>query len=102
MLTRRLLLFAAACSAVAFAADHPQLDTDGDGLGDACDGDLDGDGVPNRQDNCPGMPNADQARTLAGAALGDACNADDDGDGIPDTQDDCPLLSNADQVIPAG
>jgi hypothetical protein len=71
-------------------------------MGDACDADIDGDGVPNLQDNCPGIPNADQHKTLASATLGDACNSDDDGDGVPDNMDDCPLIANADQTIPAG
>lgn len=30
-----------------------QADTDGDGIGDACDSDIDGDGQPNDQDDCP-------------------------------------------------
>lgn len=37
-----------------------QLDTDGDGQGDACDKDADGDGVRNNYDNCPLTPNPQQ------------------------------------------
>lgn len=37
-----------------------QLDTDGDGRGDECDSDADGDGVPNIDDNCPFAYNPDQ------------------------------------------
>lgn len=37
-----------------------QADTDDDGLGDACDPDIDNDGLLNAADNCPLVPNADQ------------------------------------------
>src|SRR5688500_9678833 len=57
-------------------------DTDGDGIGDACDtptdpcaalgGDTDGDGVCDKLDNCPLVANPDQKDT-DGDGIGDAC-----------------------------
>ena len=38
-----------------------QSDVDADGMGDACDSDMDGDLVPNDADNCPRLANADQS-----------------------------------------
>ena len=37
-----------------------QEDLDGDGLGDVCDQDIDGDNILNEKDNCKLMPNLDQ------------------------------------------
>jgi hypothetical protein len=78
------------------AANPEQEDTDTDGLGDACDDDLDGDGIA-AADNCPSVVNADQLDT-DGDGVGDACDADKDGDGVVNESDNCPLVSNADQA----
>lgn len=51
---------------------HIQKDTDGDGKGDICDSDMDGDGVANDVDNCPLVKNPQQLDTN-GDGVGDAC-----------------------------
>jgi hypothetical protein len=50
------------------------MDTDSDGLGDACNAqvDPDGDEWANGLDNCPNVPNADQLDS-DGDGVGDAC-----------------------------
>lgn len=62
------------------------------------DPDTDDDGVPNGADNCPDVPNPDQADS-DGDGLGDACDDPDaDDDGILDVDDNCPNVPNSDQA----
>lgn len=59
--------------------------------------DTDNDGIPDFQDNCVSIPNADQLNT-DGDSLGNTCDTDDDNDGDLDNADNCPLISNANQL----
>ncbi|MES2153939.1 MAG: FG-GAP-like repeat-containing protein [bacterium] len=105
-------------------SNHDQTDSDHDGIGDACEtdapappqpgpepvipnesqpGDWDSDGIIDRADDCPDIPNRDQA-DLDRDGVGDACDTDVDGDAVPDDgptgalRDNCPALPNKDQA----
>lgn len=80
-------------------ANSDQKDRDRDGTGDACDADIDGDGVLNEIDNCPLQANADQADS-DNDGVGDVCDdlTDSDGDGIANDEDNCPMIANENQT----
>lgn len=95
-------------------------DSDGDGVLDYLDGDMDKDGIPDSLDNCPEDYNTDQkdrdndkvgdvcdnCMKVANPdqadddedGFGDVCAEDSDGDGISNALDNCPMISNPDQA----
>ena len=72
-------------------------------LGDACNPDIDGDGVLNDVDACPFYAGVSNQSQIAGqnwseSQVASFCTgADTDGDGVPDYKDNCPFISNKDQ-----
>ncbi len=83
------------------ATPDEQCDLDEDGIGDACDTNIDGDCKENSADNCPTVANceADQSQIDTDEdGAGDACDTDDDDDTILDVDDNCPLVANVNQV----
>ncbi len=71
-------------------------DTNGDGEGNSCDTDDDGDTIPDVSDNCSLVANFLQ-RDADGDGTGDDCDADIDADGIANASDNCSYVSNAGQ-----
>jgi len=79
-----------------------QIDTDNDGLGDACDLvlniDSDDDGVIDSADVCPGF---DDNVDVDGDGIPDGCDAfpnDFDNDGVIDSIDNCREIANPGQI----
>ena len=69
--------------------NEDQLDTDGDGPGNACDSDDDNDGVADVSDALP--LDATETVDTDGDGIGNNADTDDDGDGINDANDAFPL-----------
>ena len=65
-------------------------------IDDDC-GDSDSDGIIDQLDNCPMVPNPEQADT-DGDGIGNVCDEDADGDGVDDYIDNCPEVPNPDQM----
>jgi hypothetical protein len=79
-----------------FVANASQADADSDGLGDACDGDMDNDGYANASDAFP--RDVTEHADADHDGVGDNLDTDDDDDTIADGGDNCPFAANVAQV----
>jgi hypothetical protein len=79
------------CPAIPNPDQHKVLSTSQ--LGDACNADDDGDGIPDSSDNCPLVSNPSQT-----IPSGVVCNIDLDGDNVGDDFDNCPSVANPNQL----
>ena len=70
-----------------------QEDFDGDGLGDVCDDDVDGDAILNNDDECSNTPAGEIVNTVGCSES----QLDDDLDGVMNDVDNCPNTSNPNQ-----
>lgn len=94
-----------ACGSNAMDANSKATDTDNDNRPDCVDTDDDNDTVPDTNDNCPLVVNANQA-DADGDGIGNACDpnpndgptGDLDGDGVANNADNCPTLANSNQA----
>ena len=94
------LLSGSFCSATTSSSDVFRVYYEASCVPDEED-DTDNDGVPDVEDNCPLIPNANQTDT-DNDGIGDVCDdtddTDTDNDGVPDVEDNCPLIPNANQT----
>jgi hypothetical protein len=70
----------------------------GVGPGDACNPDVDGDGILNGQDNCPLVSNPQQDPAHNDVPAGTVCIVDSDLDSVSDSFDNCPGVANPAQT----
>ena len=91
----------AALKATPACSDWMAVVSDGDGVGDACEADSDGDGVIDDIDNCPTAANTSQVDADRDGR-GDTCDGDDDGDGVADGDDRCPSTAAGAPVLSTG